>query len=119
VEKIFDPSQFACQTLFVRVAVEKLQHLLICFDAIGKRIVAKKSALAVGILSVKIEISRAPTFGPFVSGLFGFPEELEKLQRKPGMLVEQTFLDGNGVIGRDDTGLAEIVGYHLAATIHK
>ena len=119
MEKIFDPSQFVCQTLFVRVAEEELQHLLIFFNAIGKGVVAKKSALAVGILTVKIEISRTPTFGPFVSGLFGFPEELEKLQRKPGMFVEHTFLDGNGVIGRDDTGLAEIIGYHLAATIRK
>jgi hypothetical protein len=35
-EKIFDPSELLSKTLFVRIAEEKLQHLLIFFDAVGK-----------------------------------------------------------------------------------
>src|SRR4029434_9398835 len=119
MKNIFDPSELVSQAFFVGVAEKKLQHLLICFDAVGKRIVAEESSLICRVVPFEIKISRAPPFRPLVSCQFRFPEELKELQRKPGMLVEQTLLNRKGVISRNDAGLAEIVDCHLAAPIVK
>src|SRR4030095_5343692 len=102
---------------FVTVAEKKLQHLLICFDAVGKRIVAEESSLICRVVPFEIKISRAPPFRPLVSCQFRFPEELKELQRKPGMLVEQTLLNRKGMIGWDDAGLPKIIDHRLAAPI--
>src|SRR5215831_21399515 len=92
VKEIFDPSELLSQTFFVRVVEKKVQHLSICFDAVGKRILAEESSLVCRVVPFEIKISGAPPFRPLVSRLFRFPEELKQLQRKPGMLVEQPLL---------------------------
>src|SRR5262245_38546013 len=87
MKNIFDPSELVSQTFFVRVAEKKIQHLLICFDAVRKRIVAEESSLICRIVPFEIKISRPPPFRPLVSCQFRFSAELKELQRKPGMLV--------------------------------
>src|SRR4029434_8786191 len=119
MKNIFDPSELVSQAFFVRVAEKKLQHLLICFDAVGKRIVAEESRLICRVVPFEIKISRAPPFRPLVSCLFRFPEELKEVQRKPGMLVEQTVLNRNRVISGNDPSLPEIIDQQLAAPIVK
>src|SRR4029453_3572127 len=111
MKNIFDPSELLSQAFFVRVAEKKIQHLLICFDAVGKRIVAEESSLICRVVPFEIKISRAPPFRPLVSWQFRFPEELKELQGKPGMLVEQTLLNRKGVIGWDDAGLPKIIDH--------
>src|SRR5262247_3591758 len=109
IKNILDPSELLSQTFFVRVVEEEVQHLSICFDAVGKRIVAEESSLVCCVVPFEIEISRAPPFRPLVSRLFRFLEKLKELQRKPGMLVEQPLLHHDRVIRGNDPSLPEIV----------